>query len=131
MLMGVAWSLYGLSVLTTYPHDLHVIDWLPFNLDGVYLAGAYITAFGLISLLAGYLAAVRPRSERAAYRTLVGAPLVLAGAMWIGAYFLGIAQGWTIGTGYAMFSAASYYMAGLRPTDAQIQQAKEAAPDVP
>lgn len=131
LLMGVAWSLYGLSVLTTYPHDLHAIDWLPSGLDGVYLAGAYITGFGLLSLLSGYLAAVRPSAERMAYRTLVGAPLVLAGAMWIGAFFLGIAQGWTIGTGYVMFAAASYYMAGLRPTDAQIQEAKEAAPDGP
>lgn len=130
LLMSMAWIIYGLVVLLTYPiSTAQSLEWLPEGWGSSDLTGVYILVFGTVGLITAYLAQRNHMFETAAYATLFGAPVLLAIAFFIGAWIEYSDTGWAGGTRFLVMALPAAYVSGLRPSDAQINKAREAAHD--
>lgn len=123
LLLGLAWVVYGLVFITTYPYSTDVIEWLPTGRIGSDLLGAYFVTFGAASALLACLSEGHPALERAAYGVLFGAPLVITMSFFCGALLGYVPTGWSTGTRMLMMAGIAYYMGGLKPSDEEIARA--------
>lgn len=131
LIMSMAWVFYGLAIVVTYPDkDARSLQWLPEGFSGVDVTGLYIIAFALVALVGAFIARRHHWGEYLAYITLFGAPVLRGIAAFIGAWIDFSETGWTTGTRFIVMAIPAAYVSGLRPSDAQIQRAKETAPNV-
>lgn len=129
--MSTAWIAYGLVIFGTYPDQYaRSLRWLPEGFSDVDVTGLYLMAFGIVALAGAWMANRHHWGEYLAYITLFGAPVLLGIAAFIGAWIDYSETGWTTGTRFIVMAIPAAYVSGLRPSDAQIQRAKETAPNV-
>lgn len=124
LILGVGWLVYGLLVVHTYPFDSAVLSWLPTGRVGSDVTGYYCALFGTVATASAYYAPGKPKLERIAYWTLTAAPLVIGTTLFLAAGFGYVQTGWVAGFRFIIFSAIAYYMAGLKPSNAEVEEGK-------
>lgn len=124
LILGAGWTIYGLLVVHTYPYDSQVLSWLPTGRVGSDVTGYYCFIFGIIATICAYFCPDKPKLERISYWILTAAPLVIGTTLFLAAGF-GYAQtGWVAGFRFMVFSAIAFYMAGLKPSNAEVEEGK-------
>lgn len=122
LMMSAMWVAYGVIVILTLEGAVRSLSWIPNGFSSPHIAGMGFVLLGLITAILAYESQEHRRLEGWAYGLLTAGPLLMGVLSMIAAALDYNPKGWASGFRFMMFAAIAFYMAGLRPSNAELRK---------
>lgn len=122
LLMSSQWVGYGATVILTVDGPPKSLSWLPNVEIGSHLSGMFFILLGIVTAVLAYESRDYPRLEHICYGILVAGPVLMGALSMIAAALDYSDLGWASGFRFFMFGAIAYFVAGLKPSDAEMRK---------